>query len=209
MGVTTALWEKPPYNGVANGEREVLTAGPTAWSLDWYPVVNTAADTPDQVARRPMYLPAQGLWRLATWGQAWRVAPRARLVILEANKGYKSPLRVTPAQMAEQLEYVMGDRPFPIPDANAKPLNVQSRLADMVVYWTANGQDGPGFDWDTTTPEQRDMMRRLIARYGGNPALAAALAENAALRADRDARAAAIEAVRRILATQPTTTGGN
>lgn len=163
-GVTTAMWEKPPYPGIANNEKALLPHL-TARSWDWYPVVNTAANTPEQIARRPMYLPAQAGWRIRTWCEAWGAPAARQIAIVEAAKGWRAPLGVTGAQMIEQAEYLMGDRPFPVPDANARPVQYQGQLADALIFWTANGQDGPGWRWDVCTDDQLAAMKTITNRY--------------------------------------------
>lgn len=167
-GVTTAMWEKPPYPGIVNNEKALLPYL-TGRSWDWYPVVNTAANTPAEIARRPMYLPAQAGWRIRTWCEAWGAPPAKQIAIVEAAKGWKAPLGVTAAQMIEQAEYLMGEKPFPVPDANARPVTFQGQLANVLVFWTANGQDGPGWRWDVCTDEQLAAMKTIANRYAPRP----------------------------------------
>lgn len=161
--VTTALWEKPPYPGIVNGEKALLPYL-TARSMDWYPRVSTASTQPSEVARRPLYLPAQATWRLKTWSDQIGAQPAAYIAIVEAAKGWNSPLGVTGDEMRETVDYLMGVRPFPVPDANAKPINVQYRAADVVVFWTANGQSGPGWKWDVMTDDERAALIDITAR---------------------------------------------
>lgn len=159
-GVTTAIFEKPPYNGVKNGELALLPFL-TGRSIDWYPVVGTASTQPSEIARRPMHLPAQAVWRLRTWSDAAQAKPATYAAIIEAAKNWRAPLSVTPAQMREQVDYLIGNRAFPVPDANGKPVQFQGKLVDIIVWWTANGQDGPGWRWIASTDEQLAALEEI------------------------------------------------
>lgn len=168
-GVTTAIFEKPPYNGIKNGEMALLPFL-TGRSIDWYPVVGTASTQPSEIARRPMHLPAQAVWRLRTWSDAAQAQPATYAAIIEAAKNHRAPLGVTPAQMREQVDYLIGNRPFPVPDANAKPVQFQGKLVDIIVWWTANGQDGPGWKWIASTDEQLAALEEITRSIKTPPA---------------------------------------
>jgi hypothetical protein len=161
-----ALFEKPPYNGVKNGEKSLLPFL-TLRSVDIYPVVATAADTPEQRARRPMDMPAKAVYRLRTWSDEIGAPPALYAAFVEAQKGWNSPLAVTPDQMREQVAYLAGDKAFPFPSPTGKStLSVKQPLIDILIWWTANGQSGPGWKWIAQTPEQAaaqtDITRALL-----------------------------------------------
>jgi hypothetical protein len=168
-GVTFAIFEKPPYNGVKNGEKGLLPYLGIR-SVDWYPVVATASTDPAVVAGRQMYLPAQAAWRMRTWSDEIQAPPALYFVIIEAAKNWKAPLGVTGAQMREQVDYLMGRRSFPVPaDATGKAVQYQGQVADGVIFWTANGQDGPGWNWYAGNDEQQTTMRALVSELKGSP----------------------------------------
>jgi hypothetical protein len=161
-----ALFEKPPYNGVKNGEKSLLPFL-TVRSADIYPVVATAADTPEQRGRRPMDMPAKAAYRLRTWSDEIGAPPAMYAVFVEAAKGWNSPLGVTPDQMREQVAYLTGQKAFPFPSPTGKStLTIQQPLIDILIWWTANGQSGPGWKWIAQTPEQAaaqtDITKALL-----------------------------------------------
>jgi hypothetical protein len=157
------MWERPAYDGVKNGEKALLPSL-TARSVDWYPSSKPPATAPSEVVRRPMYLPAQAVWRLRTWSDQVNAPPATYVAIVEAAKGWNSALSVTPDQMREQVDYLVGNRPFPVPDANARQVQVQGRQIDILVWWTANGQDGPGWNWFASTPAQEAALIEITAK---------------------------------------------
>jgi hypothetical protein len=164
--VTTALDQKPPYNGVRNNEKALLPFL-TVRSVDWYPVNNTAQNTPAEIARRPLDLPAKAVYRLRTWSDEIGAPPALYAAFVEAQKGWNSPLAVTPDQMREQVAYLTGDKAFPFPSPTGKStLSVKQPLIDILIWWTANGQSGPGWKWIAQTPEQAaaqtDITRGLL-----------------------------------------------
>lgn len=162
-GVTFAMMEKPPYDGVKNNEKAVLPSL-TLRSVDWYPVVSIPNTTPAEIARRPLYLPAMAVWRLRTWSEQIGAPPAQYMAIVEAAKGWKSPLGITGDQMRETVDYLMGSRPFTVPDANGKPVGIQGRQIDMLVFWTANGQDGPGWNWFASNADQEAAIIDITAK---------------------------------------------
>jgi hypothetical protein len=210
-GVTVALWERPPYNGVRNNEKALLPHL-TARSMDWYPRVFTTSTQPTDLARRPLYLPAQAVWRLRTWSDELSAPPAAYVAIVEAARGHKSPLGITGDEMRETVDYLTGQRPFPVPDANARPVMTHLPPIDALIFWTANGQSGPGWRWDATNDDQRlaliDITTRLKTQPPPPPAtqpseldtlrakLAATEAERDAARADAATKAAERDAAR-------------
>lgn len=226
--VTTAMWEKPPYDGVKWNEKAVLPSL-TARSVDWYPIISLPSTQPSEIARRPLYLPAQAVWRMQTWCSGINAQPAQYIAIVEAAKKWSAPVGITGDQMRETVDYLMGARPFPVPDANGKPVMVQCKQIDMLVWWTANGHDGPGWSWFASNGDQEAAIVGITAKIKTPSAdplieLRAQVAErdaqigvlNAALDAqaivnrdlnvkvtDRDARIAA--AARALSATQPTT----
>jgi hypothetical protein len=133
--------------------------------------------------------------------------------------------------MREQVDYLIGARPFPVPDSKARPVDYQGKLVDIIVWWTANGQDGPGWRWIASTDEQLaaleeitraiktptpttlpstrpadpDLATRIdVLRSETAAALEDIRAENARLKAQADANTAFLNAVR-AAATQPAT----
>jgi hypothetical protein len=85
------------------------------------------------------------------------------MAIVEAAKGWKSPLGITGDQMRETVDYLMGNRPFPVPDANGKAVMVQDQQIDILVFWTANGQDGPGWNWFASDVDQEAAIISITA----------------------------------------------
>ncbi len=162
--VTTALFEKPPYDGVKNNEKAVLPFL-SARSVDWYPIISIPSTLPSEIARRPLYLPAQAAWRIRSWSDQVGAPPAQYMAIVEAAKGFKSPISVTGDQMRETVDYLMGARPFPVPDANGKPVMVQGKQIDMLVFWTANGQDGPGWNWFASNGDQEAAIVGITAKF--------------------------------------------
>jgi hypothetical protein len=186
--VTTAIYEKPPYNGVANNERRLMRLLNGRF-VDWYPAVNTAANTPAEVARRPDYLPAQAVQRMFDWmwdeftsgaasgdnltmvnpGSAWYG------VIMEANTAANKPVAVTPARMRAQADYVLGRMPFMYPaDPKFSGKTVVQKIIDprvrVKIDWTANGADGPGWKWIAQTDAQAQMQLDINRELLGTPA---------------------------------------
>lgn len=184
--VTTAIYEKPPYNGVANNERRLMRRLNGRF-VDWYPAVNTAANTPSEVARRPDYLPAQAVQRMFDWmadewasympgvgeamvspGEAWYG------VIMEANTPSNKPVAVTPARMRAQIDYVLGRSPFSYPaDPKFSGKTVVQKIIDVRVRvkidWTANGSDGPSWKWIAQTDAQAQMQLDINRELLGTP----------------------------------------
>jgi hypothetical protein len=69
--------------------------------------------------------------------------------------------------MREQVAYLTGDKAFPFPSPTGKStLSVKQPLIDILIWWTANGQSGPGWKWIAQTPEQAaaqtDITRGLL-----------------------------------------------
>lgn len=209
---TTSLDQKPPYNGVANHEKTLLPYL-TVRSVDWYPVNNTAANTPAEIARRPLDLPAKAVYRLRTWSDEIGAPPAMYAAFVEAQKGWKSPLGVTPDQMREEVAYLTGQKAFPFPNVTGKTiLTIQQPLIDILIWWTANGQDGPGWKWIAQTPEQAAAQTDITkALLGTSPtpapvpdadALAKALRDLATAQRDKADALAQVADLRTQLATQ-------
>lgn len=175
QAITTSLFEKPPYNGVKGNEVRVMREL-TLRTMDDYPVNNTSANTPEQIARRPMYLPAQALYRMQRWMAMDAAAVVADYgVIVEAQKGWNSPLAVTPDQMREQRDYLLGRKPFPWPvddvfDGSKKTTDSIKVMPRLWVWWTGNGQNGPGWKWIAQTDEQRQAQIEITTELLGTPA---------------------------------------
>jgi hypothetical protein len=175
--VTTALDQKPPYPGLKNNER-VLMKRLNGLFMDHYPVTNTGANTPAEIARRPMYLPAQAMQRMYDWMglEPDRVRPQWYGAIIEANTGSGKPLAVTPAQMREQVDYLIGRKAFPYPvDPNANGKLVSDRLLAVearprvLIHWTANGANGPAWKWIAQTDEQAAAQTDITKALLGTP----------------------------------------
>ena len=176
MAVTASMFEKPPYNGMRGSEVPVM-ARLTLRTTDWYPVMKTSANTPSEIARRPMYLPAQALLRMQTWmdaaaSNATPPVPGDYGCIVEANTGWNSPLAVTADEMRQQRDFLLGRAAFPFPSdpvadgrqAVAKKLTV---LPKVWVWWTGNGQDGPGWKWIAQSDEQATCQAAITAELLG------------------------------------------
>jgi hypothetical protein len=177
--VTAAIFEKPPYNGVKNNERAVFRKVNGRF-IDWYPAVQTAANTPAELAKRPDYLPAQAVQRVRDWMvlndvrdgfvPAW---PAFYGVIVEANTGHNRPVAVTPERMQAQIDYLLGRASFPYPADpifSGKTIVQKIMDADAVprvkIDWTANGLDGAGWKWiaqsDAQAQKQLEINRMLL-----------------------------------------------
>lgn len=165
---TIALWQTPPYNGEKNKEKTVMPHS-TARSVSWYPVMLT---TPGEESRRPMYLPAQAVYRQLSWSNKWQAQPAIYAAFVEAAKKFNAPLGVTGAQMEEQVAYLMAEKEFDWPTSDKPPKVAKVKLpapCRIVCFWTQNGQDGPGWRWDVRNDDQKAAMQRIIQKYAPRP----------------------------------------
>jgi hypothetical protein len=165
MHVTAALWEKPPYPGITGNEKALMPRLSLRFS-DWHVVANT---TPGQEGRRPLWLPAQSVWRMRTWNQSWGSPTSLYGSFVEAAHKAGAPLSVTPAQMQTEVDHLTGVLPFDVPDANAQPVKATENI-DILCWWTANGQSGPGWNWWASDPDQEAMMKTITGKLlSGTP----------------------------------------
>jgi hypothetical protein len=188
--ITTAIFEKPPYDGRKNNER-ALYRRVNGRFMDWYPAVGTASNAPSEIARRPDYLPAQAVQRIFDWMRdepyvppgdgpvplpvtAWYGA------IVEANTGHNRPVAVTPDRMQAQIDFLLGRTAFPYPaDPKYSGKTIVQKIIDRecvprtLIHWTANGLDGAGWKWiaqtDAQAQKQLEINRMLLGAPGDVP----------------------------------------